>query len=634
MHLIAYMTLLFSLLCSLGLGLAAVSQRWSGRDNWMHILELGNVAQTALLSVGSIILFIALASNDFSFKYVADYTDVFLPMFYRLTAFWAGQAGSLLFWAWMVAIFGVCFQFTPGYKSLSSETRLHYWMFFYSIMAFFLLLMTCWSNPFVQVSPPPADGNGLNPLLQHPGMIFHPPLLFMGYAGFTIPACAALAQALSNGQAPGEGNWLPMTRNFTILSWLFLSAGIILGGWWSYMELGWGGYWAWDPVENASLIPWFAGSAFLHTAVLQERRGLLKQTNVFLIALTLMTSFFATYLVRSGVVDSLHAFSDKGVGRPLLIFIIALTVVSAYVAYFAFKPKSDRNLGSIFSREGFLVVTMWILLTLGLVILMGTMWPVFSQFWTEKPMGLEPGFYNRVCLPFFVILGLMLMLCPWLGWKDGFRKNWAALVLGGVFIASGAVIGLLGYTIPMALVGASAAVTCLAGFIMLFATDKGTRKRLSAWGAYGAHFGLALMILGVAFSGPYKFEKEVQMTPGDTVDVNGYELKYVDMREERTKAMAWVETHIEVRRDGELLGAMHPQRRMYRKFQNPYAEASVLALGGGFGDELYATLFGSAADKTAQFKFSIHPLVNWIWIGGTLLCIAPFLALRRFSLKK
>ena len=462
MHLAAYLTLLISLLFSIFGGGAALLQRWHGRSNLLIWIERGHVIQTGLLTLGATILFAALVAKDFSFSYVADYTDLFLPLFYRLTAFWAGQAGSLFFWAWIVAICGAALCFSPSYRALSPTTRLHFWIFFLALMAFFLLLLTCWSNPFLEAVPAPADGNGLNPLLQNPGMIFHPPLLFLGYAGFAIPGCLALAQTLSGKL--DEPSWLDVTRNFTLMSWIGLTSGILLGGWWSYMELGWGGYWAWDPVENASLVPWLVATAFLHTAVLQTRRNCLHKTNVFLMALTLLTCFVATYLVRSGVVESLHAFGAQGVGKPLLIFIVFGLLLALQVIYVGFSGReSGRALSGLLSREGFLVMAAWVFLLLGAVILLGTLWPVISKLWSPTSVGLDAGFYNRVCLPFFALLGLMLAACPWLEWKGGLKTAKSGVLLALVFLALATGLWAAGIRLPLALVGAAAGGTCGAG---------------------------------------------------------------------------------------------------------------------------------------------------------------------------
>lgn len=625
MHISAYLLLVASLLFSLFFSGAAALQLWQGRSSVLPWIEKAHLMLTAFLSVASLVLLHALANFDFSLVYVASYTDRLLPIFYRLTAFWAGQAGSLLFWAWSVAIFGALFVFTPSYRSLTETTRLWFWLFFLSIMAFFSLVLTSWSNPFMVVDPAPMDGNGLNPLLQNPGMIFHPPLLFLGYGGFTIPGCLALAQALSQARAT-EGAWADTARPFTLTAWLFLTAGIVLGGWWSYMELGWGGYWAWDPVENASLIPWLVASAFLHTSVIETRRNKLHRTNILLMALTTISAFFATYLVRSGVVESLHAFGDGGVGTPLLIFILTFTGISIVVSCL-WKHPDAKPLAGIESREGFLVMVAWVLLALGAIILVATMWPVFSKFWVAKPVGLEPAFYNRVCMPLFTVLMVMLAVCPWLGWKGGIRNKRMFAGTVGIFIVSGMLLWNWGYRLPVAFIGAAGALAALGGIALLFATEKHIRESNTSLGAYGVHIGLALMALGIAFSGPYKEEVEVEVAQGQTVKVGKYDVTFKALYEGEGPGFVFIESELAITKDGKPVGDAAPQRRIFTKFgKQAFAEAATIPT---LGDEFYATLLGVDRDGKATLKLSINPLVNWVWIGGTLMCLAPFIGLGR-----
>lgn len=412
MYLAAYVLLLLALLCAMGGAGMGAAQLWQGRHTDLGWLEKANLVIAASLTAASAILLHALAVSDFTLEYVAGYTDLVLPMFYKITAFWAGQPGSMLFWALMVSLCGAFFQLTRPYRLLSAETRLWYWVFYLSIMGFFALLITAWSNPFIQLSPAPADGRGMNPLLQNPGMILHPPLLFLGYGGFVIPGCLALAQAMHVDGS--EQSWLDVARPFTLTAWLFLTVGIIIGGWWAYMELGWGGYWAWDPVENASLIPWLIGTAAIHTGLLQTRRGKLHRVNTFLMALTTVSAFFATYLVRGNVVNSVHAFGEGGVGPALLIFVLASLVVVIFASWQAGRNEA-ADLGGLETREGFLVLTAWMLIAIACVILVATLWPVITAGFGKTSSGLSQDFYNRVCLPLFTVIMALLAVCPWLG---------------------------------------------------------------------------------------------------------------------------------------------------------------------------------------------------------------------------
>ncbi|MBI4807127.1 MAG: heme lyase CcmF/NrfE family subunit [Desulfovibrio sp.] len=622
MHFAAHWALLLSLIGALALaGLAAwqLFNKDPGKASW---LEAGQSVLFSVLTAVSVVLFIALYKRDFSYEYVYSYSDRVLPLFYALTAFWAGQAGSLLFWAWMTALFGLAFSMTRGYGRLAPETKVHFWMFFLAVEAFFLLLLTGPSNPFLKLMPAPMDGKGLNPLLQNPGMIFHPPLLFLGYAGFAVPGCLALSSWITGEKT----SWLANTRGITIVSWIMLTAGIVLGCWWAYMELGWGGYWAWDPVENASLIPWFSATAFIHTAVVESRRGALKRTNVILMALTMLLCFFATYLVRSNVIESLHAFGEGGVGRPLLTFILVGLAVTLVVGFTGKPATASKPMSGLVSLPGMLVALAWLLMACAGVVFLGTLWPVISKLWSANPVGLDANFYNRVCNPLFVVVGVILAFCPWLSWKDGLREPRWAMVALVAMLASAAAFFTMGYRKPVPLVGMASAVSALVSLAMLLATSRAARNLKGGLGAWMLHAGLALVLLGVAFSGPYQQSKEAIVSPGQSVELGEYKLTYVDLEEFSTPGYGGGRAKIDVSKDGKALGELTPERRIYKNFPQPFAEVSVIP---SFGEELYATLLAYTGDKGASIKVSINPLVNWFWIGGTLMCLAGFLCLGR-----
>ncbi len=557
--------------------------------------------------------------QDYRLEYVASYTDSFLPVFYRLTAFWAGQPGSMLFWALMVAICGCIFALLPRFRALSPAVLLWFWAFFYANMAFFCLVLTCWSNPFLMQTPVPADGNGLNPLLQNPGMIFHPPLLFMGYAGFTVPACLALAQALAG--RPDETPWFRLSRPFIMVAWILLTAGIVLGAWWAYMELGWGGYWAWDPVENASLLPWLVATACLHVMVAQNRDGKLARSSAGLMALTVICAFFATYLTRSGVIQSVHAFGDGGVGTPLLLFTCgsALTVLVAVCA----ARKTGQSLATPLSREGALVLVAWIFLALAAIIATATMWPVLSNVAGGAARGLDASFYNRVCLPPCVMLLALLAICSWLGWNGGLAGAGATprfYATCGAFAAGVGGIWMAGYRMPLPLMGAAAAIAVLCAMSM-HALDRSLGKRPRAISALGAHLGLALLAIGVAFSGPYTTEKDLMLSRGQTEAVGPYAITLEDIRDGSGPGYDFLRANLKIELDKKAVGALAPERRMYAKFGDmQFSEVDVIST---LGEDVYASLLGMDEDYRILVKISIEPLVNWIWIGGAIMCIVP-----------
>ncbi|WP_027367325.1 heme lyase CcmF/NrfE family subunit [Desulfocurvibacter africanus] len=619
MPLVAQGSLLLALLFTLGLGAWACWTAY-GRQDETRLLEKGHLIVTLLMLCASTILLMALAGRDYSYKYVHDYVDNHLALFYRLTAFWAGQEGSLLFWALCSALLGVAFARSASYKSLAGATRQNYWVLFLAVQAFFLLLLTSWSNPFQEFLQAPADGNGLNPLLRNLGMIFHPPLLFLGYAGFTIPACLALASVMAGERLP----WTRLCRNWTILSWIFLTAGIVLGGWWAYMELGWGGYWAWDPVENASLIPWLTATAFLHTAALGGRSGALPRTNLLLIGITFLLCIFGTYLVRSGVVNSLHAFGDGGVGLPLLVFMLAgLVVLFVGMAYGC--RKAGRPLGEFLSIKGALLCAAWILCALGLVVILGTMWPVITAKLTGTSIGLDAGFYNRVCLPLFSALVLLFALAPWLHSQRGFRDRRGLVVAGLVFIASAILLAAVGIRIPLALVTAAGSLAVLAGILLVLIRRRDARSGRSL-ATYGVHLGFALMALGVAISGPYQNMRETSLALGESMEVGKYTITNEGVSQSSDQAIAVATARLRVEHQGREVGILSPERRIYANFRQPFAEVSVIP---GLLDEIYGVLLGFDESGKVTLKVSVNPLVNWIWIGGTVMCLAGFGLLRR-----
>ncbi len=626
MYFFAYGVLLASLVAAVaGAGFSLVCL-WRGQvDNRpIRWIEHANTLVAAGLVIASAILLYALAASDFRVEYVANYTDRALPYAYKITAFWAGQSGSLLFWALMVGLCGFAFQFSPWYKDLPADTKAWYWVFFLVIMAFFFLLLTAWSNPFIQLAQPPHDGRGMNPMLQNPGMVLHPPLLFLGYGGFTIPACMALAQAMTgqNGLS-----WTRITRPFTMTAWIFLTAGIVLGGWWAYMELGWGGYWAWDPVENASLIPWLIGTATLHSTIIETRRSALYRSNAFLMALTTISAFFATYLVRGNVVESVHAFGAGGVGPALLGFVVMGVIISIAVCLPAFREEREKghNLGSVDTREGFLVMTIWGLLAISVVIFIATLWPLFSQLWGNSA-GLTATFYNSVCLPLFAVILALLAVCPWLRWGGGVR-SWSKLgIVLLAFVLTLATCWFFGYTQPLALMGSAAAVAAIVSAILAF-TEKSVRSFLPSVSAMGVHIALGLVALGVAFSGPYKLEDEVVLGQNDSATIGSYTITLTQLYEGRYLNFDFLEAELAIAKNGQPVTKLSPQRRIYQNYSNrAYSEASTLPT---LGDELYITLLGLDPESRAVLHVSTHPLVNWLWIGGAFMCLFPFLALRR-----
>ncbi len=624
MYTLAHGFELFTLFCALlGAGLACFALWQNQMGQHIALIEKASLGITAGHVLSSLILFYAFITFDFKVDYVASYSDRTLPLFYRLTAFWAGQAGSLLFWALMVALCGAAFQFTKTYKAFSIETRTWYFIFYCTTMGFFSFLLTAWSDPFTTTTPAPFDGRGMNPLLQNPGMIIHPPLLFLGYGGFTIPSCLALAQALTRTKE-NEPSWIDNSRPFIMTAWIFLTAGIILGAWWAYMELGWGGYWAWDPVENASLLPWLIATAALHTIIIEQKRNKLQRVNIFLIALTTVSAFFATYLVRGNVVNSVHAFGDGGVSLPLLLFVLASTVAIVFISFTA-PAKSTEALEGIETKEGFLVFTAWVLLAITVIVLCATIWPVISKLWSSQPIGLDAHFYNTVCLPLFTLLAIFLLVCPYLGWGGGLvEKMNLFFVLAVTLINFGASM-FFGLADPLVMVASAAAIGVIASSIIQF-TKKSTRSVKSLLSAHGVHLGLGLIVLGVAFSSGYKTERDFNLAVGQSAQIGEYTITLNQLYEGRASTFEFLEAELLVVKGVVVQGTVAPQKRIYNKFgSQSFSEVGTLP---SLGNEIYATLFGLEGNNIAVLRVSINPLVNWIWIGSLLMCLFPFIALQ------
>ncbi len=630
MQYIGFFTLLVSLLVCVVMGAAFFWEALkTDRNGKLHSLAWLEKSQTAIfiaITFACLILLQAFWMKDYSFSYVYRHSDDFLPQAYRLSAFWAGQAGSLLFWTWLIVVMGFIWLFSPVYKNLPARAKGFFLGFLFMVQAFFLLMLTGPSNPFLILDPVPQAGRGLNPLLQNIGMIFHPPMTFLGYAGFTIPACLALAGWVTGDQR----SWLFQSRNWVLFAWVMLTGGgILLGGWWAYMELGWGGYWAWDPVENASLIPWLVSTAFLHTAMIGKQRNTLHRSNLILICLSLITCFFATFLVRSNVIDSLHTFGGTGVGLPLTVLMGVSLVFTFFVALTGQGDKSavDR----FWSRQGMMIVTAWLLLGLAIIVAMGTMWPVISRIWTASPIGLGPDFYNRVCLPIFTLMAIILCVCPWFKWRSGIADRNCFIIVCLVFIFTMAGLWIGGVRLILALVAASAGVAGMFSFVMYILLNSHVRSKLSGWGTYLLHGGVAMIVLGIAFSGPFQESRELVMPQGDKVTIDRYEFHYVDFEEIITPGVAIYEARINAYRDGRFIGQLTPQRKLFRNFDQPYAEVSVIP---SLGNEIYSTILAFDQELTITLKINITPLVKWIWIGSFIVCLAVIFMVGRVRIRK
>ncbi|MGE5636749.1 MAG: heme lyase CcmF/NrfE family subunit [Nocardioidaceae bacterium] len=498
----------------------------------------------AALMVGAFaILEGAFVRSDFSYALVAESSSTDTPTFYRVAAPWATQDGSLLLWATLLALFAsVAFLVTR--RSLREITP-YAQAVLGVVAAFFLLLMVGWENPFDTLASPPAEGAGLNPLLRHPAMMIHPPMLYSGYVGFSIPFAFAIGALVTRRTG---ADWLRATRRFALVAWTFLGVGIMLGALWSYTELGWGGYWAWDPVENASLMPWLVGTAFLHSAVVQEKRGMLKVWNVSLICATFALALLGTFLVRSGILDSIHAFGASTVGPQFLAFIGVVVAGSAALVLSRLRDlRSEARLDSLLSREAFFLLNNLVLVALCLVIFWGTFFPLISEALTGTKESVGPPWFGRLTTPLGLVLVALAAVGPLLAWRRvtaaGLRRALAAPLL----VALLALLALVALTpaerspaslamfVLVALVLAvvvqefwrgAAARRAMTGERLSRALARLTARNRRRYGGYLVHAGIALLFVGVAASSAFPEQRDVRLSPGDSFRVGDYTLSY------------------------------------------------------------------------------------------------------------
>ena len=606
MYYFAFVLLALSMLCALAGAAWAVKSLWprtapaAGKASrrtsvpGLGFVEKANLCLTGCYIIASAILIYALASYDFSLVYVASYTDRLLPLFYRITAFWAGQAGSMLFWAFSVAICGGLFQLTRSYKSLTPDTRLWYWVFYLGIMSFFGLILVTWNNPFLMNHAVPQDGNGLNPLLQNPGMIFHPPLLFLGYGGFVIPSCLALAQALSRRQAD-EAAWTDVARPFTLAAWAMLTAGIVLGGWWAYMELGWGGYWAWDPVENASFMPWLVGTALLHSLAVTEKRGSFRAWTVLLAIAAFSLCLLGTFLVRSGVLVSVHAFASDP-SRGLFILVLLIVAIGGSLLLYALKGGRVRARveHTLWSRESFLLGNNILLMAAMLVVLLGTLLPLVHKELGLGSISIGEPFFNTMFTALMAPFALLLGLGPLIRWRrDDVARQIKRLIIALLVTLS------LSLALPWLLQDRITAMAVI-GLMVL------------------GHVGVAVTVIGITFSQNYSVERDVRMRPGDSIDIHRYHFVFNGVRNIVGPNWTGGEGIIAVTRNGRPEATLYAEKRFYTASRMMMTEA---AISGGLTRDLYAALGEELSDGSWAVRLYYKPFVRWIWYGGVLMAL-------------
>jgi len=597
----------------------------------------------ALVTLASALLITALLQSDFRLDYVASYTERALPTGYKLAAFWAGQEGSVLLWSGMIAWMSAIAAFSrSSNRGLSESVMLGVLAV---ICGFFAALLLFAANPFeVAVGAVPADGRGLNPMLQDFAMLVHPPTLFLGYSGFAVPF-AAMIGALAARRT--DARWLSEIRRWVLFSWLALGVGIIIGAWWAYIELGWGGYWAWDPVENASLLPWLTGTALIHSMIMQEHRGVFKRWNVVLLAMTFILCVFGTYITRSGVVSSVHSFGESLVGTFFFVFLIVLLVGSvAAIAWRWMSLAGQRRLASLLEREGIVLIANIVLVLMMLVTLVGTILPVLTRTFLTDEITVGPSFYNRIVAPMGLLLVGFMALSPALvyGQQAGrrlLRSLAAPAIIGACVTAVVAVMGVLNVWALIVTLFASVAIVGILFNFFHAAWMERQNARIGLgpamwrlvnanhrrWGGFVAHLGMALMVAGFAGSSLFSEKTTHQIAPGECFDVGRYSLTYAGLKEERRENYTAMVASISATLPNGKVIDVSPERRFYDKAEDSSAQVAVRS---GLREDLYLSLAGwEAGGKVTAIEVIINPLTIWIWIGtgilllGTLICLSP-----------
>ncbi len=662
----------------------------SGRRDWAASARRAIYGLAAVSVAAFATIELAYVNSDFSYALVAQNSSTTTPSFYKLTAVWSSQAGSLLLWVMVLAVFSAAVLFFTRRTHMQVAPYAN--AVIGAVAAFFvgLMLFAPEANPFLASNPVPVEGNGLNPLLRHPSMMFHPPMLYSGYVGFTIPFAFAVG-ALATGRL--DAGWIRSTRKFALLAWTFLSIGIMLGARWSYSELGWGGYWGWDPVENASLLPWLVGTAFIHSIMVQERRGMLKVWNVSLIAAAFTLSILGTFLVRSGILDSIHAFGESTLGVPFLIFLCVIAMGSAALIVSRLPDlRSAHRLDSLLSREAMFLLNNLLLVGMAAVVFWGTFFPLISEAVTGSKASVGPPWFTRYMTPIAILLVLISGVGPVIPWRRMSRAKAVALfalpgaAAAAAVVATGMLAGVLHSVWATLMFGAAA----FALTVMLREFYSGARARRSLeggslaaalgrlvtrnrrrYGGYVVHAGIAVMFVGVAASSAFNHTAERSLKVGQSVKAGDYTFRYVRATSEAHNERLSFGALVDVYRNGRRVTTLHPTRSWYPVNSDRMGPVgryfggeatSEVGLDAGLTRDIWTAIQPdlrplrpaiaagnrlSSIDKpeiqalvitaivdayprkatSATFRVIVNPMVTWIWIGGVIVLLGAITTL-------
>ncbi|HQX10347.1 MAG TPA: heme lyase CcmF/NrfE family subunit [Thermoflexales bacterium] len=641
---------------------AAGSSVLGARRNDDRLVQSGRTAASLafpLMLIGAAGIWAALLNNDYGVKYVASVSSRATPLFFRLTALWGAQDGSLLFWCLLMSIFVFFAMRRPWREDKSLLPYVTATMAL--VLAFFIGLTLVSANPFARFDFPPPDGRGLNPLLRHPGMIIHPPVLYAGFTGFIVPFAFCMASLITRRS---DDLWLRSSRRWTLVGWVFLTCGLVLGGRWAHDVLGWGGYWGWDPVENKSLVPWLLGTAFLHSAMIQEKRGMFKNWNVALMMLTFGSIVWATAIVRSGVLTSVHAFAQSSMGPIFLGFLVLMLSGMLYFWLTRLDVlKSDNQLDRMFSREGIFLIQNVVFVSSAITVFALTSLPIATEAFSGQRLTVGPPYFNAVVVPQFFVLVVLMGIAPLMAWARANGKTVARQSRAGLFAA--ALVAALWFvtftlrdmsfwTVVAALLVGLCAYS-LAITLMEFA--RGTRARMTAnrenaptalarlfgrnqrrYGGYFIHLGVVVLAIGAIGKGFFGGDAIRNVALNDTFTYRGYAFTYrglqtvpCEFNDCLTLQAALKVTRAEAAppfaQAGDFVGAIYPHVDRYEVQQ---FTSTIADITGSFNEEVYVILSAWEDEgASATFTVYINPLINWVWLGGVLMVVGFFLAFWR-----
>ncbi|HUN64158.1 MAG TPA: heme lyase CcmF/NrfE family subunit [Candidatus Sulfotelmatobacter sp.] len=608
------------------------------------------IATCVLIFLATLSLEYLLFTDNFSMAYVVQHSNRDLSTFYKFAALWAGQEGSLLFWSTLLSIYVISVLLV--YRHKNGELMPYVGVILAGVQIFFLMLNNFVENPFKTLATVNAsgvlepftrmDGNGLNPLLQYPEMVIHPPNLYSGYTGFTIPFAFALAALLA--RYPGE-KWIHLTRKWTMVAWCFQSLGILLGAHWAYAVLGWGGYWGWDPVENASLLPWLTGTAFLHSVMMQEKRGMMKVWNVWLVFSTFLLCILGTFLTRSGVVSSVHAFANSHIGPWFVGFMIVIMCV-CFFAYVKNRDylKTENMLDSMISRESSFLFNNLLFLVACIAVLSGTLFPVFSEWFTSNRISVGAPFFNKVMIPIGLAILFLTGVGPLLAWRktslESLKRNFGWPVLVAILTTIGCFLlgyrdgasllcfflcGFVFWTIVMEFYRGAKVISARTGMSMMMAAHELSMRNTRRYGGYVVHFGMVLVFIGLA-GAAFNTETQKAMNIGESLKLGPYDLVLQSADTKVDKNYTAQRMIVEVLKGNKQIMMLYPEKRQFQGTEQ--AAGTMVAIYSTLREDLYVVYAGMDPESNLPVIHAfLNPLVKWIWLGGVWVVMGTLLAL-------